>query len=69
MKCPVDDCKKHAQITLNCSLCNKEYCTLHRLPEEHKCVNLELYNNINKNQNEINLLYNRTSVTKINKID
>lgn len=29
--------KKIGLITFKCSCCEQEYCTMHRLPEEHRC--------------------------------
>lgn len=37
-QCATQKCKKSISIfRFKCSYCQKEYCTKHRLPEEHSC--------------------------------
>ena len=41
--CDYEGCKnKRAVIIGDCSYCSMKYCTQHRLPELHKCYNLDM---------------------------
>lgn len=69
VKCDIVDCKKKAIFHMNCSLCNKVHCSLHRLPEEHKCINLEIKSRLNKSMNAQTLINGKTEAEKLeNKI-
>ena len=42
-KCDYETCKlKHAMIIGDCAYCAFKYCAQHRLPELHKCSNLDV---------------------------
>lgn len=69
MKCNFTDCNKKASNILDCNLCNKNHCSLHRLPEEHQCINLQIYSNILKSKNQLSLIQNKTDTNKLEKID
>ncbi len=40
MKCEL--CTGKAVLSGNCRFCEKQYCSLHRLPESHQCSKLSL---------------------------
>lgn len=66
-KCEFINCKKKLnsllQITGKCKLCNKTYCSNHRLIEEHKCQ--EINRTKNKDLLVKKLLECKTNSTKI----
>ncbi len=37
-RCHFDDCRKKLQLTDLACRCQKIFCSLHRLPETHKCT-------------------------------
>lgn len=40
-KCSIDGCSERvAKIIGDCKYCDKKYCSVHRLPEEHECNNI-----------------------------
>jgi predicted nucleic acid binding AN1-type Zn finger protein len=42
-RCDYSECKnKRAAIIGDCSYCSMKYCSQHRLPELHKCDNLDV---------------------------
>ena len=42
-KCSRDNCNKSLVIfCFKCSYCQMEYCTKHRLPEDHSCATADL---------------------------
>ncbi|KAL3893959.1 MAG: hypothetical protein SGCHY_005541, partial [Lobulomycetales sp.] len=41
LTCALEDCKdKPVKIVGDCRWCSKRFCSRHRLPEAHACVNL-----------------------------
>jgi predicted nucleic acid binding AN1-type Zn finger protein len=40
-RCCIKDCIKYTSLIGHCSYCKKQYCSLHRLPEDHLCDNLQ----------------------------
>jgi len=43
LRCDYEGCKnKRAPMIGDCSYCTMKYCTQHRLPELHKCDNLDV---------------------------
>jgi predicted nucleic acid binding AN1-type Zn finger protein len=69
--CNYDDCNKKLNPTIcmigKCKYCEYIYCSNHRLPENHNCVNQEGSNkrdyDINSKKN--NIATNRSKIQKI----
>lgn len=68
MKCIFTECNKKANICFQCSYCNNTYCGIHRLPEQHECINLDIKSKLNKQKLEYELIQNKTNYEKIEKI-
>ena len=51
-----------------CSYCNKNTCMAHRLPESHKCANIDKLNQDKHEQNKEQLLSNKVTTQKVIKI-
>jgi len=45
MRCDITECNKKLVLDFPCKMCKKIFCISHRLPENHKCSNYELYKN------------------------
>lgn len=42
MSCNFTECKRKCALIIgNCKFCEKHYCLVHRLPEDHKCEKLD----------------------------
>ncbi len=68
--CEFLDCKKK-KLKYNigrCNLCENDFCGKHRLPETHKCYNLEKERNKLIEQNRKELLDTKCTPLKIIKI-
>lgn len=63
-------CKKKTKtlIPFNCSYCNNNFCTSHRLPEEHECVNYNIVKINSFVSNKKKLIDNKIEESKIIKI-
>lgn len=56
MICNFTDCKRRCALIIgDCKYCEKHYCSVHRLPEDHKCEKLEecKKNSFEKNKNKL----------------
>lgn len=42
-KCAVDGCEEDMSLPFKCKLCGQYYCAHHRLPEQHNCLGLHVY--------------------------
>ncbi|NPD88642.1 MAG: hypothetical protein HGN29_07950 [Asgard group archaeon] len=41
--CSYPDCKEEESLPFKCKLCNQSYCAKHRLPEQHDCPRIGMY--------------------------
>ena len=41
--CSVDNCKEEESLPFKCKLCNQFFCAKHRLPEQHDCPMIGIY--------------------------
>lgn len=46
MKCQI--CGKQEILPFQCPYCGKSYCTIHRLPENHRCMNMDFARRVKK---------------------
>jgi predicted nucleic acid binding AN1-type Zn finger protein len=62
MSCNFADCKKkQALLVGDCKYCDKHFCGTHRLPESHKCEELEKCKKIQFEKNKEKLMGERTT--------
>jgi ubiquitin-small subunit ribosomal protein S27Ae len=55
--CAHDGCNSRAVLIFgDCNYCNEKYCSLHRLPEDHLCKNMDICNKnaFDKNERVVN---------------
>lgn len=60
------DCKKKIGLLgFECNYCHNKYCSLHRLPEDHKCTCMNDLQNKYKEAAKEKLLSEATKVNKV----
>ena len=68
-RCFLEECKKRPDMLIgNCKQCTECFCTKHRLPEDHKCSNLDKFKNDLREKNRQKLNDEKTIPKKIIKI-
>ena len=66
MKCEVKGCKqKILSIGIQCNHCNRKFCGLHRIPEDHLCPGLEELKKSEILRNETSLMDNKAVAEKV----
>jgi predicted nucleic acid binding AN1-type Zn finger protein len=68
-RCFLDDCKRKKEMIIgNCKYCNHIFCLKHRLPEEHKCSNIDGMKDIKNKEIKKKLESEKCVTKKIQKI-
>jgi len=65
-KCSVIDCKKRTILVVgDCKYCAKSFCSMHRLPEDHKCEKMDDCKAKHFQKNETSLLQGKLVMSKV----
>jgi len=65
-KCPIDECfDKVAKIIGDCKFCELQFCSLHRLPEQHRCSHIVDVKKASFDRNSSKLLKEKCVADKV----
>lgn len=66
VKCDVPDCKKRAALVVgDCRYCHGHYCGEHRLPEDHRCANMQACKDSSFQRNQEKLLHEKCVSSRV----
>ena len=64
-RCGIDGCKKPPQLIVGvCPFCSDNYCSKHRLPEDHNCCHMRVVKAEAKERNDQKLMSEATQPAK-----
>ena len=66
-RCPYSGCKKKRGI-ISCNFCQKTFCGVHRIVEDHQCVNFDKCIRESFDRNSDKLMNNKCVRDKVKKI-